>query len=85
MLTEAGLVLPRKDWFESQPADVQASYATIRDALLRADPLPKHPRYNELWEPVISVFEAVESNPEADIDALLTAAELQINGVINRP
>jgi ABC-type glycerol-3-phosphate transport system substrate-binding protein len=85
MLTEAGLVLPRQDWFTSQPADVQASYATIRDALLRADPLPKHARYNEIWEPVIAVFEAVESNPEADIDALLASAELQINGIINRP
>jgi multiple sugar transport system substrate-binding protein len=85
MLTEAGLVLPRAGWFDSQPEDVQASYATIREALLRADPLPKHPRYNEIWEPVIAVFEAVESNPEADIDALLEAAALQINGVINRP
>jgi multiple sugar transport system substrate-binding protein len=85
MLTEAGLVLPRAGWFESQPEDVQASYATIREALLRADPLPKHPRYNEIWEPVITVFEAVESNSDADIDALLQAAELQINGVINRP
>lgn len=85
MLTEAGLVLPREGWFDSQAPDVQASYATIREALLRADPLPKHPRYNELWEPVIAVFEAVESNPEADIDALLSSAELQINGIINRP
>ena len=85
MLTEAGLVLPRLGWFDSQPADVQESYATIREALLRADPLQKHPRYNELWEPVIAVFEAVESNPDADIDALLTTAELQVNGIINRP
>jgi multiple sugar transport system substrate-binding protein len=85
LLTEAGLVLPRVGWYDSQPDDVQASYATIRQALLRADPLPKHPRYNEIWEPVISVFEAVESNRDADIDALLGAAELQINGVINRP
>lgn len=85
MLTEAGLVLPRVDWYESQPADVQASYATIREALLRADPIPHHPRYNEIWEPVITVFETVQANPEADIDALLAAAELQINGVINRP
>jgi multiple sugar transport system substrate-binding protein len=85
MLTDAGLVLPRTGWFDSQPDEVQASYATIRDALLRADPVQKHPRYNELWEPVITVFEAVEANPEADIDALLAAAQLQINGVINRP
>jgi multiple sugar transport system substrate-binding protein len=85
MLTEAGLVLPRLAWFESQPPEVQASYATIREALLRADPLQKHPRYNEIWEPVIAVFEAVESNPEADIDALLAAAQIQIDGVINRP
>jgi multiple sugar transport system substrate-binding protein len=85
MLTEAGLVLPRSGWFDSQPEDVQASYATIREALLRADPLPRHPRYNEIWEPVISVFQAVETNPEADIDALLQAAALEINGIINRP
>ena len=85
MLTDAGLVLPRVGWFDSQPEDVQASYATIRDALLRADPVLKHPRYNEIWEPVITVFEAVESNPDADIDALLEAAALQIDGIINRP
>ncbi|NJD29634.1 MAG: extracellular solute-binding protein [Chloroflexi bacterium] len=85
MLTEAGLILPRSAWYERQPADVQAAYATIREALLLTDPLPRHPRYNELWEPVIAVFEAVEANPAADIDALLAAAELQINGIINRP
>jgi ABC-type glycerol-3-phosphate transport system substrate-binding protein len=85
MLTDAGLVLPRVGWFDSQPEDVQASYATIRDALVRADPVQKHPRYNEIWEPVITVFQSVETNPEANIDALLATAELQINGVINRP
>lgn len=85
MLTEAGLILPRAEWFESQVADVQAAYATIRDALLKSEPVLRHPRYNEIWEPIIGVFEAVEADPDADVDALLEAAELQINGIINRP
>ena len=85
MLTEAGLILPRTDWYESQTPDVQAQYATIREALLKSVPVERHPRYNEIWEPVIAVFEAVEADPEADIDVLLENAAIQIDGVINRP
>lgn len=85
MLTEAGLVLPRLGWFDGQSADVKASYTTIRNALLRAKPLDKLVRYNEIWQPVITVFQAVETNPRANIDALLATAAGQIDGVINRP
>jgi multiple sugar transport system substrate-binding protein len=85
MLTQAGLVLPRTGWYDSQPADVKASYTTIRNALLRAKPLPKHARYNEIWQPVITVFQSVETNPKANIEALLTTAAGQIDGIINRP
>ena len=86
MLTEAGLVLPRKDWF-----DVAAGR---RPGVIRDDPRGAPPR-----RPAAEARRATTScgsrssacsRPSSRTQRptstrLLTAAELQINGIINRP
>jgi ABC-type glycerol-3-phosphate transport system substrate-binding protein len=81
-LTQAGLINPRKGWRERLTEEQLAPYAEITESLLDSIPVEPHPRFNEVWAPVISVFKAVELDPNADIPALLAGAEAEINQIL---
>jgi ABC-type glycerol-3-phosphate transport system substrate-binding protein len=81
-LTQAGLINPRKGWRDRLTEEQLAPYAEITESLLDSIPVDAHPKFNEVWAPVISVFKAVELDPNADIPALLATAEGEINEVL---
>ena len=81
-LTQAGLINPRKGWRDRLSEEQLAPYAEITESLLDSVPVEPHPKFNEIWAPVISIFKAVELDPNADIPALLASAEAEINEVL---
>ena len=80
-LTNAGLINPRKGWRDRLTEEDLAPYAEITESLLESVPVKSHPKFNEIWAPVISVFKAVELDANADIPALLAEAESEINEI----
>jgi ABC-type glycerol-3-phosphate transport system substrate-binding protein len=81
-LTQAGLINPRKGWRDRLTEEQLAPYAEITESLLDSVPVEPHPKFNEIWAPVISVFKAVELDANADIPALLAGAEAEINEIL---
>jgi multiple sugar transport system substrate-binding protein len=81
-LTQAGLINPRKGWRERLSEEQLAPYAEITESLLDSVPVEPHPKFNEIWAPVISVFKTVELDANADIPALLAEAEAEINQIL---
>ncbi|MBA7479816.1 hypothetical protein ES707_15254 [subsurface metagenome] len=82
-LTEAGLVSPKKGWREKvTPADLDP-YDEIFLSLGRSRPHDPHPKYQEIWKPIIKVFQTCEVNPDADVRQLLKVCEQEINDIID--
>ena len=63
-LTQAGLINPRKGWRERLSEEQLAPYTEITESLLDSVPVEPHPKFNEIWAPVIGVFKAVELDAE---------------------
>ncbi len=81
-LLEAGLINPRKGWRERLSEEDLAPYAEIIESLADSEPVDPNPQFNEVWAPVIAAFKEVETDPNADIPALLEQAESDINDVL---
>jgi multiple sugar transport system substrate-binding protein len=81
-LLEAGLINPRQGWRGQLSEQQLDPYTEIFESLEDSEPVDPHPAFNELWAPVIDVFTTVETNPDADIPALLEHAESEINAVL---
>lgn len=80
----AGQFSPRKGWRDEVAAEALAPYAEILDSLDRSQPPAPHPKYNEIWRPVIDAIKEVEANPDADLDALLQRAQEEITATLYR-
>lgn len=83
-LLEAGLINPRLGWRDRLSEEDLAPYAEIFDSLADSEPVEPHTQFNEIWGPVISVFQSVEADANADIPALLEQAESEINDILGR-
>jgi len=83
-LAEAGLVNPRVGWRENVPEELLAQYEEIFAALGNSHPIRPHIKFNEVWNPVMDIFKAVEVDPNADIPALMAQAESEINAILAR-
>jgi ABC-type glycerol-3-phosphate transport system substrate-binding protein len=81
-LTQAGLINPRTGWRERLTEEQLTPYTEITESLLDSEPVEPHPKWNEIWAPVIGVFKAVELDANADIPALLAQAEAEIDEVL---
>ena len=81
-LTEAGLVSPKKGWRDKVSAETLQLYDEIFNSLGKSRPHDPHPKYQEVWKPIIKVFQTCEVNPDADVRQLLEVCEQEINDVI---
>jgi multiple sugar transport system substrate-binding protein len=81
-LVDAGLVSPKKGWKEKVSAEQLKLYDEIFNSLGRSRPHDSHPKYQEIWKPIMDVFQACEVDAGPDIPALLAECEKKINAIV---